>query len=80
MGYFTVWINLDRYRTRAIITRGLYILNPLFEYQKRFVFQGGFFKKFCLYVWLCIQERFVTKSGLWWRVYGNYFFASIALV
>jgi hypothetical protein len=24
------------YRTRAIITRGLYIFNPLFEGQKRF--------------------------------------------
>ena len=26
----------NMYRTRAIITRGLYILNPLFEGQKRF--------------------------------------------
>ena len=29
------------YRTRVIITRVLYILNPLFEVQKRF-FQGCF--------------------------------------
>ena len=27
---------VSMYRTRAIITRGLYILNPLFEGQKRF--------------------------------------------
>ena len=53
------WQNLKKieYRTRAIITRGLYILNPLFEGQKRF-FQGVFFFKFCLYEWL------VFKSGL----------------
>ena len=30
------------YRTRAIITRGLYTFYTLFEVQKRF-FQGGFF-------------------------------------
>ena len=27
-------------------------------------FQGGFFGKFCPYIWL------VFKSGLWWRAYG----------
>ena len=37
------------YRTHAIITRGLYIFNPLFECQKRF-FQGDFFRKFWFYV------------------------------
>ena len=31
----------SKYRTRAIITRGLYILNPVFEVQ------GGFLEKFC---------------------------------
>ena len=29
-------MNEDEYRTRAIITRGLYIFYPLFEGQKRF--------------------------------------------
>ena len=33
------------YRTRAIITRGLYTFYPLFEVQKTF-FQGAFFLKF----------------------------------
>ena len=39
------WNNLQtiviKYRTRAIITRGLYIFYPLFEGQKRF-FKGLF--------------------------------------
>ena len=46
-----------KYRTRAIITHGLYTFYPLFEVQKRF-FQGAFFLKFWPYVWL------VFKSGL----------------
>ena len=37
-------MNVDEYRTRTIITRSFYILNPLFEGQKRF-FQGGFFQE-----------------------------------
>ena len=41
-----------RYRTRAIITRGLYIFYPLFEVQK--LFSRGFFVKILA---LCIQER-----------------------
>ena len=41
------------YRTRAVITRGLYTFYPLFEVKK-----GAFFLKFWPYVWL------VFKSGL----------------
>ena len=58
MGSFTVWINLDRYRTRAIITRGLYILNPLFEYQKRFFFKEVFSEN------SAFMYGYVFKSGL----------------
>ena len=32
----SLFYNKSRYRTSAIITRSLYILNPLFESQKRF--------------------------------------------
>jgi hypothetical protein len=56
----------NMYRTRGIITRGLYISNPLFKWSKR-VFYGAFFVKFCRYVLL------VFKSGLKWRAYGIYF-------
>ena len=56
--------SIYKYRTRAIITRGLYIYYPMFEGQF-FVFKGVFFRKFCPYVWL------VFKSGLWWRAYGR---------
>ena len=44
------------YRTRVIITRGLYTFYPLFEVQS--FFQGAFFLKFWPYVGL------VFKSGL----------------
>ena len=46
------------YRTRAIITRSLYILNPLFECQKRF------FKEFFLENSQFIYGWLVLKSGL----------------
>ena len=47
-------LNLDLlsyviYRTRAIITCGLYICYPV---TPLLCFQGGFFRKLCLYVWL----------------------------
>ena len=51
------------YRTRAIITRGLYIFYPLFEVHlctMTFRLMYG-----------CIQEQFLIKSGLKWRVYSN---------
>ena len=38
-------INKDTYRTRAIITRGLYTFYPIFEGQKR-LFKELFFVKF----------------------------------
>ena len=48
------------YRTRAIITRGLYTFYPLFEVQN--VFQWAFFLKILA---LCMgQKRFLIKSGL----------------
>ena len=40
---------------RAIITRGLYILNPLFEGQKRF--SRTFFQKILPLCMISIQER-----------------------
>ena len=51
-----------KYRTRAIITRGLYMFLPTFTIPFLW-FQGGFSEN---YVWLII------KSGLWWRAYGTY--------
>ena len=43
------------YRTRAIISRGLYIFYPIFKDQF-FVFKEFFFRKFCPYVWLVFQS------------------------
>ena len=45
-----------KYRTRAIITRGLYIFNPLFEGQKSF-FKEVFSENFA-YVWLVFKSGF----------------------
>ena len=53
--------------------------NPQFVYSKptswrskRF-FQGVFYTKSCLYVWLLsIQEWFLIQSGLWWRTMGTW--------
>ena len=45
------------YRTRAIITHGLYTFYPLFKVQKRF-FKGLFFLKFWPYVWLVFKSGF----------------------
>ena len=54
---------LSMYRTRAIITRGLYTtFYPIFKGQKRFL-RSFFFVKFCSYVWL-VMEQFKIKSGL----------------
>ena len=46
-----------KYRTRAIISRGLYIFYTISK-DHFFVFTEFFFRKFCPYVWL------VFKSGL----------------
>ena len=50
---FTQWLFI--YRTRAIITRGLYTFNPIFEVQKRFL--SSFFIKFWPYVRLVFKSR-----------------------
>ena len=54
----------SNYRTRAIISRGLYIFLP--HFQRPFVYCDLW-----PYVWLLI------KSGLWWRAYGKYFWISV---
>ena len=50
------------YRTRAIITRGLYTFYPIFEGQTRFL--RSFFHKILTLRTVSIQERFQIKSGL----------------
>jgi hypothetical protein len=51
------------YRTRAIVIRGLYFFNPLFESQKRY-FKELFFCKILALCMVSIQERFLINSGL----------------
>ena len=50
------------YRTRAIITHGLYIFYPILEGQKCFL--RSFFRKSLPLSMVSIQERFIIKSGL----------------
>ena len=57
------------YRTRAIITRGLYNFYPIFEVQKR-LFKELFCKFLTLRMYVRIQDQFIIKSGLWWHAYG----------
>ena len=45
------------YRTRAIITRGLYIFYPIMEGQKRFL--RSVFRKFLPLCMVSIQERVI---------------------
>ena len=52
------------YRTRAIITRGLYTFYPLFEVHLCILTLA-----LCM---VSIQERFLIKSGLLWRAYSNW--------
>ena len=52
----------SKYRTRAIITRGLYIFYPIFE-DHFFVFKEVFFTKFFPYVWLVFKSGFSSRSG-----------------
>ena len=54
--FSTFYTFKKEYRTRAIITRGLYILNPLFKGQKR-VFKELFFRKILALCTVGIQER-----------------------
>ena len=58
------------YCTHAIITRSLYIFYPIFV-DHFFVFKE-IFKKILSLCMDSIQERFLIKSGLWWRAYGIY--------
>ena len=50
------------YRTRAIITHGLYTFYPIFEGQNRFL--RSFFRKILILCTISIQERFQIKRGL----------------
>ena len=58
-------LHISIYRTRVIISHGLYVLNPLFEGQKR-LSKGLFFSKILHCLWL------VFKIGLWRHAYGRY--------
>ena len=51
------WSDSD-YRTRAIITRGLYTFYPIFEDQKRFL--RSFFGKILTLRMVSIQERVIV--------------------
>ena len=53
---------LFNYRTRAIISRGLYIFYPIFK--GNFFVLRRFFQKILSLCMACIQERLVIKSGL----------------
>ena len=48
---------INIYRTRAIITRGLHPLYPIFEGQKSFL--RSFFRKFLTLCMVSIQERVI---------------------
>ena len=66
--YFCWWI--FEYRTRAIITRGLYIFYPIFK--TICLFSRRFFQKILALCTVRIQERFLIKSELYIRTV--YFF------
>jgi hypothetical protein len=50
------------YRTRAIITQGLYTFYPIFEDQKCFL--RSFYRRILTLCTVSIQEWFMIKSGL----------------
>ena len=52
------------YRTRAIITPFLKSIS---------LFSRRFFGKILSLCMVSIQELFLIKSGLWWRMYGRWF-------
>ena len=52
-------IRLVEHRTRAIISRGLYVFYPIYE--DHFFVLKDVFPENCM---VSIQERFVLKSGL----------------
>ena len=59
-----------KYRTRTIISCGLYIFYSIFK-DHFSLFLRRFFQKILSLCMACIQERLVIKSGLWWRAYGR---------
>ena len=59
----TLKILKNKYRTRAIITRGSCISNPLFEVQKRF-FKEVFIENLPLFMF-SIQEWFTLIQSEW---------------
>ena len=65
--------NLSNYRTRTIITRGLYTFYPLFEVQKRF--SRNIFLKILALCMVGIQDRFLVKSGA--RTYSKYLIVNL---
>ena len=66
------------YRTRAIITRGLYIFYPTFilkcglYYRPLYGLKTEILHFLSLKSAVSIWERFLIKSGLYWRAYGIY--------
>ena len=54
----------------------MYIFYPHFESQKGF-FSRRFFQKILRLCMVSIQERFVIKSGLWWRMVISKFVSPI---
>ena len=58
--------------------------NPRFVYflptfwSPKNVFSRGFFLKILDLCMVSIQERFLIKSGLWWRAYGIHFLVNIS--
>ena len=60
------------------LTHGLCIFYSLLTAKN--VFSMSFFQKILPLCMVSIQERFVIKSGLWWRAYGTYIFFSNTLL
>ena len=57
------------YRTHAIITRCLYIFYPVFKTVS--LFSRRFFQKISSLCMVSIQDRFVIRNLLWWRLYSR---------
>ena len=75
--FLFTYVFLYNYRMRAIITRGLYIFYSILEGQNGFL--RSFFHKILTLCTVSIQERFMIKSGLWWRAYGTLVFITNSL-
>ena len=65
------------YRTRAIISRGLYFFFTQFSLWLRLMLQTSYVLKTEILQFLSLksaaykQERLQIESGLWWRAYGK---------